>query len=587
MHWKKTGITAAVLLTGIAAAAGGLFWLRRQQPGNQDTNPKLDVVIRENRIEHIEILEQHETPGFDKVMAQLIDDIIARNDIHVDMVAGATETSTRFLQSVEQAVLADGIDPDALIPYEEQNLLLAEEGGQTECDILIVGAGGAGLSAAIEARSHGDARVIVLEKMSFGGGNTRMSGGEYAAPNNWVQQKMGITGDSREQFFEDVYEGGKEKGNPELIRVVVDQALPNAYWLRDFVGVEYKDYQSWYGGHTFSRTLWPVGDGPQYVDTLIDRAVGLGAEIHYNTKAEKFLQDEHGRIVGVQARRAGKMIEYRAENGVILATGGFGANVEMRMKYDTRWLSLDESIPTTNSPAIMGDGIVMAEDVGAQLVGMGDIQLYPINNPATGNYYFMDYARLNSNALLLNRNGRRFVDEKGTRDLLAEAILRQPDVRVYELIDSRVVQEMNLDHLYENEIAKCIDQGVLVRGSLADCCDYFDLPLAEVERSIERFNGFAESGIDLDFGRTNNLEKIGGDPYYMFSCVVSVHHTMGGVAIDRYARVLDEAGEPIAGLYAAGEVTGGIHGANRLGSMSMPDTVAFGRIAAQSAKEKR
>lgn len=572
------GLAAVVLLCG---AGSWSLWRRAEQ----EPALKVDVVVRDNQIRHIEILEHHETPGFEKAMVQLGEEIVAGNTLQVDVIAGATETSLRFMDAVRQAVEGAGVDPDALTPYREQERMTEQEEETTQCDILILGAGGAGLTAAIEARSEGDERVIVLEKMSFGGGNTRMSGGEYAAPGNWVQRQMGIEGDSPERFFKDIYEGGGKKGSPELIRVVAENALPNALWLRDYVGVKYKDYQSWYGGHSLARTLWPVGDGPQYVDTLIDRAGDLGAEIHYNTRAEKLLADDQGRIVGVRAKRGGRTVEYRAKKGVILATGGFGANVAMRMEYDTRWHSLDESIPTTNSPAIVGDGLVMAREAGANLVGMGDIQLYPINNPATGNYYFMDYARLNSNALLVNRNGQRFVDEKGTRDRLAEAILGQPDAKVYELIDSQVVQEMNLEYLYENEIAKCLDQGVLVRGSLEECCQFFDLPSKALEDTIARFNGLAEKGEDTDFGRTNNLEKIGGGPYYMFQCVVSVHHTMGGVEINRNAQVLDTSGSVIPGLFAAGEVTGGIHGENRLGSMSMPDTVTFGRIAARSVRD--
>lgn len=547
---------------------------------------RVEVVIQENQITHIEILDHNETPGFEKAMTQLIDEIMAKNSLLVDAVSGATLTSGRFLKAVEQAVLAAGISPEELPTPEQTDKETKEEISRTECDILIIGSGGAGLSAAIEARSSGSDQVIVLEKMPFSGGNTRMSGGEYAAPGNWIQEALGIQ-DSKELFFQDIYKGGKEKGNKELIQILAENALPNAYWLRDFVGVEFKDYQSWYGGHTVSRTLWPVGDGPRYVDTLTDKAAGLGAVIHYNTKAEEFLQDENGRVTGVRAKHSGAPVEFLARKGVILATGGFGANVEMRMKYDNRWFCLDENIPTTNSPASTGDGLLMAEAVGADFVGLGDIQLYPVNNPATGNYYFMDYARLNSNALLLNKDGVRFVDEKGTRDNLAEAMLRQPDAKVYELIDSQVVQEMNLERLYENEISKCYDQGVLARGTLEECCEHFDLPKEEVEKTIDRFNSFVEQGTDEDFGRTKNLEKVEKGTYYMFSCIVSVHHTMGGVKIDSDARVIGKDGNPIPGLYAAGEVTGGIHGANRLGSLSMPDTVTFGRIAARSAQNRK
>lgn len=546
----------------------------------------VDVVIENNVITHIEIIEHNETPGFSKAMVLLADDIIAKNSLDVDLISGATKTSKSFIEAIKETLREAGIAPEDLAKLGEVKGMDNKKYSNTNCDILIVGGGGAGFTAAIEALSIGNNSVIVLEKMSFGGGNTRMSGGEYAAPGNWVQLADGITKDSKELFFNDIYEAGGKKGKPELIRILAENALSNAYWLMDFVGVDYKDYQSWYGGHSLSRTLWPIGDGPKYVDTLIDKAEELGADVHYNTRAQELLQDSSGKVIGVRAKRGDKTIDYIAEKGVILATGGFGANVEMRMKYDNRWKSLDENIPTTNSPAIVGDGLIMAEAIGANLVGLGDIQLYPINNPATGNYYFIDYARINSNALLLNQEGKRFVDEKETRDNISEAMLGQTDAKAYELIDSRVIREMNLEHIYENELAKCYEQGVLVKGSLEDCSDYFNLPIDEVKKTISTYNRFAKEGKDIDFNRTEHLGPIEEGPYFMFSCIVSVHHTMGGVEIDEQARVIDKEGKPIKGLYAAGEVTGGIHGSNRLGSLSIPDTVTFGRIAARSASSR-
>lgn len=543
---------------------------------------QLDVVIKDNRIIHIEILRHNETPGFDRAMVMLGDDIVAKNSLDVDCISGATRTSENFIEAVKKTIEQAGITPDDLVPLNENNMSYENKEDKTESDILIIGGGGAGFTAAIEALSNEKYNVIILEKMSFGGGNTRMSGGEYAAPGNWVQLSEGITEDSEELFFKDIYEGGGKEGNPKLIKILAQKALSNAYWLRDFVGVKFKDFQSWYGGHSVPRTLWPVGDGPQYIDTLIDKAEELGVDVHYNTRAEELIEDSNGRIIGARAIRNGKIIEYIAKKGVIIATGGFGANVDMRLKYDNYWKRLDEKIPTTNSPAIVGDGIIMAEAVNANLIGMENIQLYPVNNPATGNYYFIDYARINSNALLLNQEGKRFVDEKETRQNLSKAMLNQSNNMAYELIDSIVIEEMNLENLYKNELAKCYEQGVLVKGSLEECSKFFNLPFEEVKETIKRYNNFAKEGKDLDFNRTEHLEPIGEGPYLMFSCIVSVHHTMGGLEIDEFARVIDKSGNPIPGLYAAGEVTGGIHGANRLGSLSMPDTVTFGRIAARS-----
>lgn len=359
--------------------------------------------------------------------------------------------------------------------------------------------------------------------------------------------------------------------------------LPNAEWLRDFVGIKFKDEQSWYGGHKVARTLWPEGDGPVYVDTLQAKSEELGVEIYLQTEADTLIKNESCRVVGVEAtHKTGAKYTFNANNGVILATGGFGSNVEMREEYNELWPTLDASIPTTNSPAITGDGIEMGQEVGANVTDMGLIQLYPVNNPATGNYYYIDYARLNSTALLLNKEGKRFVNEKGTRDVISEATLNQTDSMVYELIDASVIEEQKLYEKYQTEIDKCLKQGVLAIGTIEEVSEHFEIPADEVKASIERYNSLVESGTDTDFGRTDNFNKIGEGPYFMFSSVVSVHHTMGGLAIDADARVKDTNGNVIPGLYAAGEVTGGIHGGNRLGSVAVADTVVFGRVAAKS-----
>ncbi len=539
----------------------------------------VEVVIKSNKIKHIEIIEHNETPGFDKSMVQLSDEIVAKNSVDVDIISGSTITSKGFISAVN----------NALSKYDlQEGLEEIVEGNDIETDdyqseVLIIGGGGAGFTAAIEAMSMGASSVTIIEKMPFGGGNTRMSGGEFAAPGNWVQVAEGITNDSVELFYEDIYEGGYRQGKPELIRILAESALDNALWLRDFVGVKYRDEQSWYGGHTVARTLWPEGDGPKYIDTLIRKALDMGVNIEYNTRAEQFIQNEEGRVIGVIAKNNGVEKRFYGNKGVILATGGFGANVDMRMEYDTQWGKLDESIPTTNSPAIIGDGIVMADNIGANLVGMGAIQLYPVNNPATGNYYFMDYARLMSNALLINKEGKRFVDEKETRDNIAKATIFQPNATSYELIDYKVIEEMDLEGKYKDELLRGYDQGVIFKGTLEECSNFFDIPSEQVKDTVERYNNFVEAGVDLDFNRTKDLRKIEEGPYIMFASVVSVHHTMGGVEIDSLAQVLNEDGNVIEGLYAAGEVTGGIHGGNRLGSLSIPDTVTFGRIAARSA----
>lgn len=538
----------------------------------------VDVVVKENKIEHIELVKHSEVPGFSGKMIQLADEIISKNSIDVDIIAGATLTTQGFIDAVKDALGKANISQEDLMDanMQEQQHKIIEQ----HSDLVIVGSGGAGFVAAIQAKMLGFEKVTILEKMAFNGGNTRMSGGEYACYNNWVQVSEGIS-DSKEAFIEDVLISGQGRSNEILVRTLADNLLENAYWLRDVVGVKYKDEQSWYGGHRVARTLWPVGDGPAYVNTLALKAEELGVEVFYNTKAVEIIMEDD-KAIGVKATSDGNTLHFYGDSGVILATGGFSANVDMRQQYNTQWPTLDASIPTTNSPAIVGDGILMAQQVGANLVDMDAIQLYPINNPATGNYYFVDYARLIGNALLVNKEGKRFVDEKETREIISQAAIEQKDAMIYEIIDDQVAKEMNLEEDYASEIARCLDQKVLIKGSLKECAEFFDIPYETLMETISRYNKMVEQGADTDFNRSE-LIPIGDGPYLMFSCIVSVHHTMGGVEIDEYAHVLDVEGNIIPNLYAAGEVTGGIHGGNRLGSLSIPDTVCFGRIAAETA----
>lgn len=545
---------------------------------------EVEVEIKDGKIYNVEVIENVETIGIGtKAIERLPEVIVDNNSINVDVITGATATSKALFAAIEDALENGNINP---ANFKNKVDLVKGEDMSIDSDIVIIGAGGAGITAAIEAKLQGAESVVVIEKMDITGGNTRMSGGEFAAPGNWVQLEEGIKNDSVESYFNDIYNGGGKLGNKKLIQVIAERSLPTANWLKDIVGIEFKDSQSWYGGHEVARTLWPKGDGPQYVDTLEEKARDLGVDFYLQTKAEELVQDETGRVTAVNATsRNGAKYTFNAKKGVIIASGGFGANVEMREKFNTMWPTLNESIPTTNSPAITGDGIEMGEKVGANLVGMEHIQLYPVNNPATGNYYYIDYARLNSTALLVNKEGNRFVNEKGTRDVISDATLNQTDSMVYELIDADVVKEQELYETYGAEIDKCLKTGVLAIGSLDEVADHFDIPADALKASIERYNSLVDSGKDTDFDRTDNFNKIGEGPYFMFSSVVSVHHTMGGLEIDEYARVINKDGQVIKGLYAAGEVTGGIHGNNRLGSVAVPDTAIFGRQAAISCVE--
>lgn len=571
---KKILFCLLLLLTGCQAHPESKGTLLHGSALGKHGPIEVEIYLLDDQINQIEVVHHSETPGFDYALIEMIDEVITNHSLDVDLVSGATETSMGVLAAIEDAL--KNTDMDLLKKPETTP-------AKKQSQVLIVGGGGAGFAAAIEAIQQGFTNVQIIEKMPFGGGNTRMSGGEFAIPNNALQQKKGIE-DSDELFFQDIYAGGGYLGKPELIQQIVDHSHENLDWLMS-MGVQYKDTLSWYGGHSVARTLWPIGDGSAYIDTLIQKAINLGVKVDYNTRATHFIQNELGQVVGVKAIYNNEEIDYTAENGVILTTGGFSANIEMRQKYDTQWNKLDESIPTTNSPAIVGDGIVMADEINANLIGMEYIQLYPINNPATGNYYYMDYARIISNAILINENGLRFVDEKETRDNIARAIINQPNSTAFELISQKTIEELGLDQEYTDELLRGIDQGVIVQGTLKECAAHFDIPYQTLCNTVDHYNKMAQMGLDEDYHRTQQLAPLPEGEYLMFSSIVSVHHTMGGVEINEKAEVLDKNGQVIDHLYAAGEVTGGIHGNNRLGTLSIPDTVTFGRIAAQSCAE--
>ncbi len=325
------------------------------------------VTIKDETITDIKVLDNAETIGIgSKALEAVPKSIIKHQSVAVDALSGATASSKAVLAAVTAALEDNGADMSkfAVKPEIEKG-----EDQVIDADVVIVGAGGAGLTAAIEAKIQGASSVAVLEKMDITGGNTRMSGGEFGAPGNWVQLKEGITDDSTEQYFNDIMEGGYNLADPKLVRIIAENALPTAEWLRDYVEVKFRDNQSWYGGHKAARTLWPVGDGPAYVDALEAKARELGVDIYLQTEATDLIQDDSGRVIGVNApNKNGAAFTFNAGKGVIIASGGFGNNIEMRQEYNTMWPTLDESIPSTNSPAITGDGIRMAAGIGANTV---------------------------------------------------------------------------------------------------------------------------------------------------------------------------------------------------------------------------
>lgn len=446
-----------------------------------------------------------------------------------------------------------------------------------ETDVVVIGAGGAGLAAALAAAEEG-AKVIVLEKMSIVGGNTLRSGGAYNAVDPELQKPAGIE-DSIDKHYEQTLQGGDNLAEPKLVRVLVEGSPKGLKWLKDH-GMKFQDKISSVVGSLWPRThqaVDPAGSG--YINTLKNACEKKGVKIHLDTKATELIKDDDGKVAGVKAQDKDKNnLEFKARKGVVIASGGFSANVDMRSKYNPK---LTKEFPTTNHPGATGDGITMGEKVNADLVGMKYIQLIPI---ATKSGTIQKGVTINiDNVAFINKDGKRFINEDNRRDKLSDAILKQPEGMYFMVNDSKIVKDVNE---YGEKIEELIKgKSVFKADTLKELAEQIDVPAETLEKTIDEFNKNVDAKKD-EFGRKVWKNKIDKAPFYATPRCPAVHHTMGGLKINEKAQVINKDDKVIPGLYAAGEVTGGIHGSNRLGGNALPDIIVFGRIAGENiAKE--
>lgn len=544
---------------------------------------KVEVEVSDSAILSVKVVEHIETPGIsDKAISDLPAAIVAAQGLGLDTVSGATVTSKAILEAVAACMEQAGADVEKLKAVTGAKAEQAAD-ETLEADVIVIGAGGAGLAAAVQANQNG-ASVIVIEKQASIGGNTILSGGAFNAVRDGSEEAI-ANEDSVQKHYEQTIQGGDSEGDPELVRTLVENAYDGLEWLKS-LGMEFKE-----GVFTVTGGLWPrahkpvdpVGTGffkiyQKYVDEHDN------IEIMLNTKANELIVDETGRVTGVIATgETGNTITFNAKKAVVLATGGFSKNVEMRMKYDTIWGNLDETVQSTNHSGATGDGIVMAEAVGAQLIQMGYIQLLPLGDPETGSLsgnIEMDVER----RIFVNKNGDRFVNEGGRRDDMTRALFEQPDHLMWIVLDSHCYPTGEEKNNFNETVNQLIAEGRAFKGeTVEELAKAINVPAENLKKAIDDFNAHVKTKEPDAFGRTLYSDPIDKGPYYAAARVPTVHHTMGGVKINKEAQVINTKGEVIPGLYAAGEVTGGIHGTNRLGGNALADILVFGRIAGKNA----
>lgn len=531
----------------------------------------------------IEVVQNKDTPGIsDPAVAAIPAAIIAEQSLLVDVMAGATYTSEAILLAVRDALTQSGAD---LARFEKAVEASAEKEDDLalSADVVIIGAGGAGITAAVQANMNG-ATVLVLEKMPKIGGNTIMAGGALNAVDDRSETAI-KNNDSVEYHYQQTLAGGDYQGDPALVHILVSRAWEAVEWIKE-LGMGFLD-----GTFTVTGGLWPRAHKPvdpvgtgffKTYQAYIDSHEGI--EVMLNTTATDLIRDEAGRVTGVKATgKTGNLITVTANKGVIIATGGFSRNIELRQAYNTQWADLGPQVPSTNHPGATGDGVKILMKVGADLIQMGNIQLLPLGDPQTGSLSGNIEFGVDSR-VFVNKEGNRFVNEGGRRDDMTNALFAQTDSFMWMIMDSDKYPTGEEKNNFNETVNSLVAEGRAFKGeTLEDLAAQIGVPYENLKAALDDYNKHCETQEADAFGRTLYGTPIDTAPFYAAGRVPTVHHTMGGVRINEFAQVINENGKIIPGLYAAGEVTGGIHGANRLGGNALTDILVFGRIAGESA----
>ena len=524
----------------------------------------------DGKIGSISFKGENETPTMGGAAIEKINGLMKTSPAtEFDTVSGATITSTALKEALKNALeQAQGKAVAGEVAESGQSPELKEQ----SADIVVIGAGGAGMTAAIEATLKGATNVVILEKMPITGGNTVRATGGLNASETEYQKRDGIE-DSNDLFFEDTMKGGKNLNDPALVRELVENSAAAVDWVNEIGGD--LSVVAQFGGASVKRIHRPSDTsavGPMLVKALNAKIEKLGIPVLLETKATKILVDENGRVTGVEAENAQGSFTIKTK-AVILATGGFGANSEMVVKYNPNLAGFI----TTNHAGATGDGINMALEVGAGLTDIEQIQTHPTVNPNTATMY-TEGVRGNG-AILVNDEGNRFVNELETRDVVSAAILAQPNEESWLVFDTAVRESLSA-------IEKYINEGIIVEANtIEELAEKTGINKDNLVATMSRYASMQQAGVDEDFGRASMEVPLTQGPYFAGLAKPAIHHTMGGVKINTDTQVLKEDGTAISGLYAAGEVVGGVHGANRLGGNAVADIVVFGRISGEKANE--
>ena len=446
-----------------------------------------------------------------------------------------------------------------------------DAGPVEETDVIVVGAGSAGFNASISAHRTG-AEVILFEKAPFSGGNSMLAAGGFNAVGTPQQKKKGIE-DSIEWFVEDAMKGGRYQNDEALVQIMAEESADGIKWLVS-LGANMDDLKR-SGGARVERTHRPSGGasvGPHIIMTLRAAAKSENVDLRLNSRVEKIvLKEEDKSVAGVVVHGKHSGYNMVAADSVVLATGGYGMNKEMIAYYRPTFKDMTSS----NNITATGDGIRLAKEIGASMTDIDWVQAHP--TIGKDSRILISETVRGVGAIMVNTDGQRFINELTTRDRASDAILKQKDQYAWLVFDTQLIEKKKMvrgyDHLGMLQKANTIEQLAEITG------------MSSLPETVEAYNRFQATGKDEAFGRDQMPLNLTQPPFYAVRVAPGIHHTMGGVAISVESEVLNLQSYPILGLYAAGEVTGGVHGYNRLGGNAIADTVVFGRRAGVNAAQ--
>lgn len=597
-------------------------------------NIDVDVTIEGGAIADITVMSHTETDNIGTVaVEQMPQRIVEAQSTAVDGLSGATFTSNGIKRAVESALSEAGIEG-----FNAEPERITGQSYEVEADVVVVGGGGAGLAAAVSALQNGAESVVVVEKTDILGGDTNVNGGIYNTPDAEMQDAVemtdgqkslveaaiaeepvsdehaalieavkadweaylasGNTGifDSANWFALQTWNGGDKVAKLDLVQNMADNAYEGYEWLQT-LGQEFKPTISQGPGSLFPRTHdTPSGIGAEFINTYI-KYLGENyvdqVQFCYGVTAEELVLTDGVCNTVKGTDKDGNAYTFTAKGGVVLATGGFAGNVEMRVEYcqSEKWPDLGKNVGCTGVASDTGDGILMAKAIGANLIDMDQIQLLHTCSPKYGTTEDnSDKGKSVDSIIFVNKAGERFVAEDERRDTICLAVLEQEDALFYTVESYDGYGDKTLDELHSNNFVSYTDEiargNMFIGDTIEDLAEAMGADPVKLRASIEGYNASVDAGASTDeFGRKTFINKLENGPFIAVPRKPSAHHTMGGVEINVNTEVLDTEGNAIPGLYAAGEVTGGIHGGNRLGGNAIVDTVVNGKMAGQQAAE--